>query len=42
LRAEALDRLGRKDEAIAAVQDASTRYNCNVAKVVLTELEGAG
>jgi hypothetical protein len=40
LRAEALDRLGRKAEAIAAVEDASSRDGCNVAKVVLTELQG--
>jgi hypothetical protein len=40
LRAEALERLGRKDEAIAAVRDASQRHRCNVAEVVLTELEG--
>jgi hypothetical protein len=40
LRAEALDRLGRKDDAIAAVRAASERHGCNVAKVVLTELQG--
>jgi hypothetical protein len=41
LRAEALDRLGRKADAIAAVEEASSRHGCNVAKVVLTELRGA-
>jgi hypothetical protein len=41
LRAEALDRLGRKDEAIAAAQAASSQ-GCNVATVVLAELRGGG
>lgn len=40
LRAEALDRLGRKPEAIAAVQAVVARTGCNVAKVVLAELQG--
>ena len=38
LRAEALERLGRKNEAVAAV-DNSVRAGCNVAKVVLAELQ---
>src|SRR5207248_10868322 len=40
LRAEALERLGRKDEAITAVEAVSARYHCNVATVVLAELRG--
>ena len=40
LRAEALERLGRRDEAIAAAEDASVRHRCNVATVVLAELRG--
>lgn len=38
LRAEALDRLGRVDEALAVVEQAGGDPNCHVARVVAAEL----
>lgn len=42
LRAEALERLGRKDEALATARAASATGTCHVAEIVVEELEHAG
>lgn len=41
LRAEALDRLGRKDEALSIAEEAA-RAGCHVAEVVALEIKGSG
>jgi len=38
LRAEALDRLGRRPEALQVAEEAAARGDCHVAEVVATEL----